>query len=105
VIVALSFIVFAADQTKTASGQQQEEIASGAPAAQSGEKTAASSAKHENSFHKGLEEASSTLTSPFAGVISESSSEWLARGVKLLLALLVYGFAVGYVARALAVRI
>lgn len=99
--MALSFVVFAADQTKNASGQQQEEIASGNPVAQ----TPAKAAKHENSFHKDLDEASNTLTSPFAGVISESGSEWLARGVKLLLALLVYGFAVGYVARALAVHI
>ncbi|HEX5224609.1 MAG TPA: hypothetical protein VFW29_05715 [Solirubrobacteraceae bacterium] len=100
-IVAGSFIVFAADQTKNASGQQQEEIASGNPVTRAN----VSSTKHENSFHKGLDEASNTLTSPFAGVISGSSSEWLTRGVELLLALVVYGFLVGYLARMLAVRL
>ena len=96
-IVVASFVVFAANQTKTASGHQQETIS---------EQTSPSIAKpHENGLHKGLEEASSSLTSPFAGLVSSASSEWAERGVRLLLALLVYGFGLGYLARVMRVRV
>ena len=45
------------------------------------------------------------LTSPFSGIVSASSSEWADHGVRLLLALLVYGFGLGFLARALRVRV
>jgi hypothetical protein len=96
-IVIGSFVVFAADQSKAASGHQREEL---------GEKlSTSSSGKHENGFHKALEETASSLTSPFSGIVSSSSSEWADRGVKLLLALLVYGFGLGFLARLLRVRV
>lgn len=56
-------------------------------------------------MHKAIDEASGQLTSPFSGIVSGSSSEWATRGAKLVLALLVYGFGLGYVARALRVRV
>jgi hypothetical protein len=102
-IVIASFASFAVEQTKTASGNQQEAIATGA------EPGAVASAKHpsthEGSVHKALDEASNELTSPFAGIVSGTSSEWAIRGVKLLLALLVYGFGLSYLARMLRVRV
>jgi hypothetical protein len=51
-----------------------------------------------------IEEASEWLTSPFAGVTSGSHSTWAIHAVDLLLALLVYGFCVGFLARTLRVR-
>jgi len=96
-IVAASFLVFAVQQTKTASGHQQAELA---PTATSGEP----STRKEGSVHKALDETSSELTSPFAGIVS-SSSEWTTRGVRLLAALIVYGFGLGYLARVLRVRV
>jgi predicted PurR-regulated permease PerM len=102
-IVVASFVTFAIEQTKTASGHQQEQLATPAEAAA----TAAAGGKpasHEGSVHKALDEASAELTSPFAGVVS-GSSEWATRGVKLLLALIVYGFGLGYLARVLRVRV
>ena len=56
-------------------------------------------------MHKKIDEASDYFTSPFAGIVSGSSSEWVVRGVKLLLALLVYGFGLGYLARVIRVRV
>ncbi len=100
-IVALAFIVFAANQTKTASNTQREQIASLSPTG-GGTQTVKTSS-HESGIHEALDEASNSLTSPFAGVVS-NSSEWVTRGVKLLLALLVYGFGLGFVARSLRVR-
>ena len=101
-IVIGSFVAFAADQTKSASNHQTEELGE-RPASSSSASGGAS--KHENGFHKALEEASRELTSPFAGIVSGSSSEWLIRSVKLILALLVYGFGLGFLARALRVRV
>jgi hypothetical protein len=96
-IVIASFAVFVVDQTKSASGHQQEEL--------TGESVESRTVKHESGVHKTLDEASAKLTSPFSGVVSGSHSEWLIRGVKLILALLVYGFGLGYIARVLRVRV
>jgi hypothetical protein len=99
-IVIASFVLFAANRTDSASKHQTEKIA-GTPASQS----SGSSTKHESGVHKAIDEASQKLTSPFAGVVSGSSSEWLIRGVKLLIALAVYGFGLSYIARAISIRV
>jgi hypothetical protein len=107
-IVIASFAVFAIDQTKNASGEQQAQLNSEVPGAahtSSSSPPAPTKQKKENSFHKLLDEASNELTSPFAGVVSGSTSQWTIRGVKLLLALIVYGFGLGFVARVLRVRV
>jgi hypothetical protein len=101
-IVIASFAVFAIDQTKNASGEQQAQLNSEVPGAKTAPKPAK---KKENGVHKLLDEASNELTSPFAGVVSGSTSEWTIRGVKLLLALIVYGFGLGFIARVLRVRV
>ena len=99
-IVIASFAIFAIDQTKRASAHQTAAITeSGSGADSPGNKPAP-----EGSAHKDIDEASAQLTSPFAGVVSGSSSEWLIRGVKLLLALVVYGFGLSFLARVLRVR-
>ncbi len=100
-IVIVSFAVFALDRTSTASTHQTEAI-SGQTAASSSKNTGAS---HEGSLHKAIDETSAHLTSPFAGVVSGSNSEWANRGVRLLLALVVYGFGLGFLARTLRVRL
>jgi hypothetical protein len=101
-IVIASFAIFALDQTKTASKRQTAEITNGPAAAAAGSAASRASAiAHEGSVHRDIDDAAREFTSPFAGVVSGSSSEWLSRGVKLFLALLVYGVGVGFVARAL----
>jgi hypothetical protein len=107
-IVIASFALFAINETKSASGRQQEVIAGGAPAASAGSQTSGArvgAPKRESAVHKAIDEASSKLTSPFSGLLSGSSSEWATRGGKLLLALLVYGFGLGFLARVLRVRV
>jgi hypothetical protein len=98
-IVVASFSVFAVDQAKGASTHQQEEVNKGSAA------TINSSSAHEGGVHKAIDEASNQLTSPFSGVTSGSSSEWTIRGVNLLLALIIYGFGLGYLARVIRVRV
>ncbi len=98
-IVSVSFLIFVVEQTKSGSQHQQETLAG---PAQSSQRT---STRHKGALHRDIDEAAATFTSPFAGVVSEASGEWAARGVKLLLALAVYGFGLGYVARVLRMRI
>lgn len=106
-IVIASFAIFALNQTKTASKHQTEEIISGPAAAAAGVTARAgkSAVTNESSLHKRIDEASEDFTSPFAGAVSSSNSEWLTRGVKLFLALLVYGVGVGFLARAMRIRL
>jgi hypothetical protein len=98
-IVIASFAIFVVDQSKTASAHQTQEIVGG-PSVKTAQSTG-----HPGTVHKAIDEASEQLTSPFAGVVSGTSSEWVIRGVKLLLALAVYGFGLGYLARVLRVRV
>jgi hypothetical protein len=106
-IVIVSFTVFALNQTKTASNHQTEEISGPTASTRAGASTTSgtSTAGHEGGLHRAIEETSEQLTSPFAGVVSGASSEWASRGVRLLLALAVYGFGLGYLARVLRVRV
>lgn len=101
-IVIASFAVFAIDQTKGASAHQQQELAGGRPVETAAGKSAPA---HESGVHKTIDDVSGKLTSPFSGVVSGSSSEWAVRSTKLLLALLVYGFGLGFLARTLRVRV
>ena len=101
-IVIASFAIFAIDQTKGASAHQQQELTVGTRAATPS--SPKSSASHESGLHEAIDETSNQLTSPFSGITSGSSSEWAIHGVNLLLALAVYGFGLGFLARVIRVR-
>jgi hypothetical protein len=99
-IVIASFAIFAVGQTKNASEHQQQVIA--------GTNTNTGSTQpvsQEHGLHKDIDEASNTFTSPFASLFSGTSSQWAIRGGKLVLTLLLYGFVVGFIARAIRVRV
>jgi hypothetical protein len=98
-IVAVSFGIFAFDEARNASMRQREELV-GEPRAQ-----LAATTTRQSWLHRDIDRVSSAVTSPFSGVAGETSSEWAVRGVKVLLAFLVYGFGLGYLARTLRVRV
>jgi hypothetical protein len=100
VVVLASFAIFVYNQSKTASAEQTQEITTGANAT-----TPKRPPAHESSLHKKIDEASNDFTSPFAGVVSGSSNEWVVRGVKLLLALAIYGIGCGFLARLVRLRV
>jgi hypothetical protein len=107
-IVVASFLVFVVDQTGSASDHQQAELNASSPitANEPGTtETSGTPAKHESSLHKKIDEAANVFTSPFSGVVSGSSSQWAIHGIKTLLALLVYGLGLGYLARVIRVRV
>ena len=98
-IVLASFLVFAVNQTSSASTHQQDELSgSTAPAG-------TPAYKHESTVHKAIDEAADFFTSPFTAVVSGSSSQWAIHGVKTVLALLVYGFGLSYLSRVIRVRV
>jgi len=105
-IVVASFVIFVVEQTSSASTHQQEELGvHTTPAnAPTNTGTPAPTTKHQSTLHKKIDEASNELTSPFSSITSGSSSQWLIRGVNLLLTLLLYGFLLGFLARAIRVR-
>jgi hypothetical protein len=98
-IVVASFVVFAVNQTGNASTRQQNVLNGGSEGATT------SSPSHKSGLHKALDDTADALTSPFAGVVSGSSSQWAIHGVRTVLALLVYGFGLGYLARVIRVRV
>ena len=95
-IVIASFTIFVVEETKSASGHQQQAAAGVAESAQA--------AKHAGRLHRAIDDAESTITAPFAGVVS-ASDEWGERAAKLGLALAVYGVGLGFLARVLRVHV
>ena len=120
-ITIASFAVFAVNQTGSASAHQQSVLNGETPVNSPEQSTSGQSAgtaenvrhpagaslesAHEATPHRVLDEASNALTSPFSGVTSGWSSQWSIRGAKLLLALALYGFGLGFVARFVRVRV
>jgi hypothetical protein len=96
-IVVASFAIFVVNETSSASTHQQQEL--------TGESASSKTSSHESTLHKTIDEASNTLTSPFSAITSGWSSQWAIRGVKLLLTLIVYGFALGFLARVIRVKV
>jgi hypothetical protein len=97
-IIALSFILFAAEEVNHASRRQQSEIVipgSGAAAAKSGGHTAA---------RRAIDDASDVILRPFAGLTSGTHNAWARRGIPALFGLLVYGLGLAYLARRMTVR-
>src|SRR5262249_1131833 len=107
-IVIASFTVFAVNQTSSASAHQQEvlndEVAKPTTASVSGASTRPSPS-HKSGVHEAIDGAFKAFTSPFDGLTAGWSSEWLVRSANLGLALLLYGFGLGYLARLIRVRL
>ncbi len=106
-IVVVSFALFAINRTSSASHHQTQEL-NGETTPPGGEHEAGitpDSGGGKGSLRRTIDEASEAITSPFSGITEGASSQWLIRGVDLLLALLVYGLGLGIVARAIRLRV
>jgi hypothetical protein len=98
-IVLVSFGIFVVEQTSSASSRQQNAVtgtASGASAPH-----VATQPSRKGTAHRVIDEVAGDLTSPFAGITAGSTSQWVLRGVGAVMALLVYGIGVGFLARIL----
>jgi hypothetical protein len=103
-IVVASFALFAVNQTNSASTHQQQ-VLNESSGSNTGTGASSSTSSHSSTIREALDEASSALTSPFSEVFASSNSEWAKRGVRLLLALAVYGFGLGYLGRMIRMRV
>jgi hypothetical protein len=103
--VSVSFLLFAVNQTKAASAHQREQVASIAPVSDAAQpvKPVSHPSSSAVSLRQAVDKLAAELTSPFSGAVAEGS-QWADRSAKLLLALMVYGFGLGYLARVLRVR-
>jgi hypothetical protein len=98
-IVIASFVIFAVNQASSASAHQQNEVSG------TSTPTTTSSPAHEGSVHRVIDEVADELTSPFSGITAGNTNQWVVRGVGTLMALLVYGLGLGYLARVLRIRV
>jgi hypothetical protein len=100
-IVLLSFALFAIDETRDASEKSAAGIA-GLDATRASDPSARQERARERAHSRAREavdDADDVLVAPFAPLTKNTSSSWVARGVPTLLALLVYGFGLGFLAR------
>jgi len=100
-IVLVSFGLFAIDETRDASNRSVAAV-EGLEATRSADPTAGEERARErahNSVREAIDDADDILVAPFAPVIDSSSSSWVRRGMPTLLALVVYGFGLAFLAR------
>ena len=105
-IVACLFVTagwcgFALDEVSKASKESQEEIAGRHATTQadpSPDEERAREAAHSGAREL-IDDVNDVLLTPVAWVADGSGSKWVRRSVPALLALLIYGFGLGYIAR------
>ena len=113
-ILLVSFALFVVDQATHGSKQTVATLASedGAPSTTQSDGTAANNIdqanpspsterqreKRHGKVREAIDDADDALLSPFAGLVSSSSSIWAQRGVPTLIALLVFGVGLRFVA-------
>lgn len=98
VVIALSFILFAAEEVNHASRRQQSEVIT--PGSGGG----STQVSHHTTARRAIDDASEVLLRPFVGVASDTHNAWARRGIPALFGLLVYGLGLAYLARRLDVR-
>ena len=100
-IVLVSFGLFAIDETRDFSNRSVAAVA-GLEATRSADPTAGEERAREHahsSVREAIDDADDILVAPFASVTKSSDSSWVRRGIPTLLALVVYGFGLGFLAR------
>jgi hypothetical protein len=97
-IVIAWFAIFVVNQSKAAASRQLGELA-GTP-----QQSQTHAPAKRSGLTKTLDEVARTVTTPFASITS-GRSPWAEHGLDTLLALLVYGFGVGFIARLVRLRV
>jgi hypothetical protein len=92
-LVVASFVMFARDQIAGASATQANKVAL-SPTLQ----LTAPPVRRESQPGRFINGAARALTSPFRSIV-QSNSAWVERAVPTMLALLVYGVGLGFLAR------
>jgi hypothetical protein len=100
-IVVLGFAMFAVDEIDKGSKTQQQKLESelGTTVAPS-EREEAVRERHQGAFREAVDDANDVLLAPFVDLVA-SDSAWVNHGVPALLALLLYGLGLGFLANML----
>src|SRR5712672_1385582 len=93
-LLVLSFSLFARDQLAGASQHQQNELAAGVITSPG---VVPPKTQHAQP-RRFIDDAAHALTSPFRSIV-QSTSPWVTHGLPTIVALLVYGVGIGYLAR------
>lgn len=102
-VVVLSFVLFAIDEAGHASRRATDAIA-GLQAARSPDPSPREERAREaahGAVREAVDDVDDVLVAPFAPIVSGYDSAWVRRGVPALLAVLVYGVGLAFVARRL----
>jgi hypothetical protein len=97
---------FAIDETRAASEQSTAEIA-GQQASRTASPDPDQEAAREQTnskVHEWVDDANDVLLKPFSPLTEDSASKWVRRSIPAVLALIVYGFGLGLLARVAAGR-
>ena len=101
-VLIISFVFFVTDEARSGTQTQLEELGE----EQSAEAAPADERAREQA-HSGprelIDDGNDILVSPFASVV-DSSSNWVNRGIPLLIGLALYGFVLGLVVNYLVPR-
>jgi hypothetical protein len=108
VIVLLGFGLFAVDEMDKGSKAQQQAIAEGLGSADASDSTPVAPTPQEEHAREAqnsaarevIDDANDVLLAPFGDVV-DSKSNWVNHGVPALLALLLYGVGLGFLANML----
>ena len=91
-LIIAGWLAFAIDQTRSGSESSQQGI--------TGQVVAAPPAKaHHGAVRRNLDHVDRVLLSPFKGLISAVSNDWVRHSVPAFIGLLLYGFGFGYLSR------
>ena len=110
-IVLVSFGLFVIDEARSGSNQTVAKIAGADNPTQSAGNvdqanppaaTERVREKRHGKVREAIDDANDVIVSPFTGIVSPSSSIWLQRAVPALLALLIFGVGVRFLASFLA---
>jgi hypothetical protein len=100
-IVVLSFVLFALDETRAASQRSAAETA-GLQAARSADPNPSQERAREAAHSRArelIDDADDVLLAPFAWAAPDTGDKWVRRGVPGLVAVVVYGFGLSFLAR------
>jgi hypothetical protein len=100
-LVTLSFGLFVIDESRAASNQSTAQIA-GDRAGATAHPSPSQERARERAHSRGRElvdDANDVLVTPVAWVVPAGAGRWVARGLPWLLALVLYGFGLGFLAR------
>ena len=97
-LVIAGFAAFAVDQLSSASKRTQDELA-GVNSPSPSQRQERTRERRHTTVREWLDDANDVLLAPVAWISDGSGDRWVRRGVPALLALALYGFGLGMVAR------